>query len=198
MKTILKFSAATALTLVAVAGCSGGNGGGIGGGGGGGVGANTTYTQLDRLARPVVNEVFATFANRRHFINDTDNPTDDPTQLKKDIESFLTFPAGRSRQIKDVIISVLVPDVMIADLSKPGPAAYLGVETGGKTGSFFGGRKLTDDVVDTSLAVVFGNAIPAITGVPDDGKEIPSLTSDNVGPGGKRFTNTFPYLGAPR
>ena len=60
------------------------------------------------------------------------------------------------------------------------------------------GRKLTDDVVDTSLAVVFGNAIPAITGVPDDGKEIPALTSDNVGPGGKHYTGTFPYLGAPR
>lgn len=191
MKTIFKLSVAAGLTVVAAAGCSGG---GNGGGGNGPV----SYTQQDRLARPVVNEVLATFANRRHYINDTDNPTDDPAQLKKDIESFLTFPAGRSRAIKDTIESVLVPDVMIADLSKPGPAAYLGVETGGKTGSLFGGRKLTDDVVDTSLAVVFGNAIPAITGVPDDGKEIPSLTSDHVGPGGKRYKAVFPYLGDPR
>ena len=87
---------------------------------------------------------------------------------------------------------------MIVDLAKSGPAAYLGVETGGTTGSTYGGRKLTDDVIDTSLAVVFGNAIPVITGVPDDGKEIPALTSDNVGPGGKHYTNTFPYLGEPR
>ncbi len=210
MKTILKLSVAAGLAVVAVAGCSGSGSSGLGAGSLGAAssdsgsasfsdgGPNVTYVQQDRLARPVVNEVLATFANRRHYINDTNNPTNDSAQLKNDIESFLTFPAGRSRAIKDVIKSVLVPDVMIADLSKPGPAAYLGVETGGATGSTFGGRKLTDDVTDTSLAVIFGNAIPAITGVPDDGKEIPSLTSDNVGPGGKRFTNTFPYLGAPR
>ena len=188
MKTIIKLSVAAGLAVVGVAGCGGGNNGGAG----------TAYTQQDRLGRPVVNEVFATFANDRHHINDVIKPTDDPNQIKKDIESFLTFPAGRSRQIKDTIEAVLVPDVLIVDLSKPGPAAYLGVETGGATGSTYGGRKLIDDVVDTSLAVVFGNAIPAITGVPDDGKEIPALTSDNVGPGGKHYTGTFPYLGAPR
>jgi hypothetical protein len=37
---------------------------------------------------------------------------------------------------------------MIADLSKSGPASYLGVETNGATGGLFGGRALTDDVVD--------------------------------------------------
>ncbi len=191
MKTILKLSAAAGLMILGVAGC---NGGGNGNGGGGGA---QTFVQRDRLARPVVNEVFATFANNRHFINDTDNPTDDAAQLKQDIESFLTVPAGRSRQIKDVIESVLVPDVMIVDLSKPGPAAYLGVETGGATGGLFGGRKLTDDVVDTSLGIVFGNTVPALGLAPDDGKEIPSLVSDNVGPGGKHYRATFPYLGNP-
>lgn len=192
MKTVLKLSATVGLLAFGVAGCSGGNGGN-----GGGVGV-TTYAQQDRLARPVVNEVFATFANRRHFINDTDNPTNDPSQLKKDIESFLTFPVGRSRPIKDVIEAVLVPDVMVVDLSKSGPAAYLGVETGGATGSTYGGRKLTDDVVDTSLGVVFGNTVPALGLAPDDGKEIPALTKDNVGPGGKHYRAVFPYLGDPR
>lgn len=192
MKTILKLSAAAGLLAIGVAGC---NGGGNGGGGGGGA---QTFVQQDRLARPVVNEVLATFANNRHRVNNTNNPTNDPAQLKQDIESFLTFPAGRSRAIKDVIESVLVPDVMIADLSKPGPAAYLGVETGGATGGLFGGRKLTDDVVDTSLGIIFGNTVPALGLAPDDGKAIPALTSDNVGAGGKRFRATFPYLGNPR
>ena len=157
-----------------------------------------TFVQRDRLARPIVNEALATVANNRHRINNSNNPTDDAGQLKQDIESFLTVPAGRSRAIKDVIEAVLIPDVMIADLSKPGPAAYLGVETGGATGSLFGGRKLTDDVVDTSLGIVFGNTISALGLAPDDGKAIPTLVSDNVGPGAKRYTNTFPYLGAPR
>lgn len=43
------------------------------------------YTQFDRLARPAVNEVFATVANNRHAVNDSDNPTDDKNQLANDI-----------------------------------------------------------------------------------------------------------------
>jgi Domain of unknown function (DUF4331) len=156
------------------------------------------YHQQDRLARPAVNEVLATVSNLRHHINNTDNPTDDSGQLKTDIESFLTFPANRSRAIKDVIEAVLVPDVMIADLSQMGvPAAYLGVETQGLSGSKFGGRALTDDVVDIDLAAIFGNLIPALGFAPDDGNELPQFASDNVGPGDKVFLNTFPYLGVP-
>ena len=150
------------------------------------------------MARPVVNEVLATFANNRHQVNNTINPTQDKDELAKDIESFLTFPAGRSTQIKTVIKSVLVPDVMIAELNQTGPAAYLGSETAGATGSKFGGRKLQDDVVDTSLGIIFGNTIPALGLAPDDGKEIPTLTKDNVGPGAKNYRGTFPYLGAPK
>jgi hypothetical protein len=159
--------------------------------------SDNTFQQKDRLARPVVNEVLATVANDRHRINDEIPPTQDRAELERDIESFLTVPANRSRATKDVIKSILVPDVMMADLSKTG-AAYLGVETGGKSGGEFGGRKLTDDVVDVSLRIVFGNLVSALGLAPDDGKSIPSLTTDNVGPEGKRFTNTFPYVGAPR
>ena len=156
------------------------------------------FTQVDRLARPAVNEVFATVANNRHQVNDQNNPTNDSTQLANDIQGFMTGTAGRSQAITDVVKAVLVPDVMVANLnSGASTAAYLGVETGGATGSTFGGRKLTDDIVDTSLGVIFGGTVPALGLAPDDGKEIATLTSDNVGPGGKHFTNTFPYLGAP-
>jgi hypothetical protein len=57
---------------------------------------------------------------------------------------------------------------------------------------------LTDDVVDISLGAIFGNTISALGLAPDDGKAIPALTSDNVGPGAKHFKTTFPYLGDPR
>ena len=159
------------------------------------------YTQVDRLARPVVNEALATVANDRHKVNNENNPTDDGGQLATDIGGFMSFPAGRSQAIENVVVAVLVPDVMKADLSQPGPAAYLGVETGGATGGTFGGRKLTDDVIDISLGVVFGGTVPALGLAPDDGKAIPALTSDNVGPEGKGFNatqNRFPYLGEPR
>jgi hypothetical protein len=158
---------------------------------------NFAYVQQDRLARPVVNEVLATVSFRRHEVNNKDNPTDDAAQLKTDIESFLTVPAGRSAAIKNVIEAVLVPDVLVADLSQNATkAAYLGVETGGATGSKFGGRALADDVVDISLGVVFGNTVPALGLAPDDGKEIPSFTTDNVGPH-TDYLDTFPYLGNP-
>ncbi len=163
-----------------------------------GSGGGFRYQQLDRLANPVVNEVLATVTNRRHEVNNKVSPTEDPNQLKRDIESFLTFPAGRSRQIKDVIEAVLVPDTMVADLSKDGIASYLGVQTGGFTGGLFGGRKLTDDVVDISLYVVFGTAISDLGLAPDDGMALPTFTSDNVGFGAKHFLNGFPYLGDPR
>ena len=87
---------------------------------------------------------------------------------------------------------------MLADLSQTGvKAAYLGAETGGATGSKFGGRGLNDDVIDISLGAIFGNTIPALKLAPDDGKESKCLTTDNVGPGGHHFTDAFPYIGAP-
>ena len=156
-----------------------------------------TYTQQDRLARPVVNEVLATITARRHEVNNKINPTDDAGQLKNDIETYLTFPAGRSRAIKDVIEAVLIPDTMMIDLSQNvTTASYLGAETGGATGSKFGGRALVDDVVDISLGVVFGNTVPALKLAPDDGNELPTFTTDNVGPHGD-YQAVFPYLGNP-
>jgi len=167
------------------------------GGSGSSTGTPTYYTQIDRLARPVVNEVFATVANNRHQINDQDSPPNDVNQLKNDIDSFLISPAGRSAATRNVIESVLVPDMMKADLSQSGPAAYLGTETGGATGGKFGGRKLSDDVVDISLGIVFGSTVSDLNLAPDDHNEIPTLTNDHVGPDGKHFLTTFPYLGNP-
>jgi hypothetical protein len=157
------------------------------------------FVQVDRLARPVVNEVFATVANGRHKANNEIAPTGDAGSLAGDIDTFMKGTAGRSDAITNVVKAVLVPDVMKVDLDQPAAnAAYLGVETNGATGNRFGGRALNDDVVDTSLGVVFGNTISALGLAPDDGKAIPALTTDNVGPGGKHFTNTFPYLGVPQ
>ena len=157
-----------------------------------------TFQQVDRLSRPVVNEVFASVAGDRHKTNNEIAPSQDNTELANDIQNFMRNTAGRSQATTDVVKAVLVPDVMVADLNEAGPAAYLGSETGGATGGKFGGRKLTDDVADISLGVVFGTTVSALGLAPDDGKAIPTLTSDNVGSGGKRFTSTFPYLGAPR
>ncbi|MCE9560234.1 MAG: DUF4331 domain-containing protein [Armatimonadetes bacterium] len=204
MKTLLK-SIAILTPAIFLAGCGGSSNSNPGPSLGViGVWATTSrasglnYLQVDRLSRPVINEVFATVANNRHKINDEISPSEDKNELANDIESFMTFPAGRSAATTAVVKAVIIPDVMKVDLRESGNAAYLGVETGGATGGKFGGRALTDDVVDTSLGIVFGNTISALGLAPDDGKELPTFTTDNVGADGKHFTSTFPYLGAPR
>jgi hypothetical protein len=201
----LSFASLAAVVACAAIGCGGSGSGGdsaplgvIGVWTTTSVPSGNAFMQRDRLANPVVNEVLATVANDRHKINDEAIPTEDPNELANDIQSFMTGTAGRSQAITDVVKAVLVPDTMKADLSKNGPAAYLGVETNGATGGTFGGRKLQDDVVDISLGVVFGTTISDLGLAPDDGNAIATLTSDNVDAGGKQFTNTFPYIGAPR
>ena len=160
------------------------------------------FVQIDRLSRPAINEVFATVANNRHAQNHTYNsPVDDagPTGLQSDIQSFMVGTAGRSQAITDVVKKVLIPDVMRVDLSQnTTKAAYLGVETAGATGSAFGGRALTDDVITTDLGVIFGNTIPSLGLAPDDGNEIPTLVTDNVAYDKHATLNTFPYVGAPQ
>jgi hypothetical protein len=189
MKTII-YSMCFALTIGLLAGC--------------GSSKDKTddrvYNQVDRLARPAVNEVFAAAGNGRHKVNDEIAPTGDSGQLANDIRSFALNTAGRSAATANVMVAVLVPDVLVADLNQPTSeaAAYLGSETGGATGGKFGGRKLTDDVVDISLGVIFGNTISALGLAPDDNKEIPTLVSDNVGSGAKHYKTSFPYLGDPR
>nr|MDQ6933398.1 DUF4331 domain-containing protein [Candidatus Eremiobacteraeota bacterium] len=218
----LTFNFALLFAAVAFAGCGGGTDQGriLGGG------PQVKFSQVDRLNRPAVNEVFASFA--RHDPNNRDTPADDPNpaNLKGDILNFMTTVAGRSTAISTTVASVLTPDVQIADLSVPGqscigtaPGAcsnYLGVETGGKAspqGSTFGGRALTDDIVDISLSVIFGKTIPALGLAPEDNNEQdgrtdasftsghrPNLTTDNVSylTAPKHFTPTFPYVGAPQ
>jgi len=184
------------------------------------------FKQVDRLNRPAINEVFATFAE--HNQNNVDTPNDDAANLKPQIIALTTGVGGRSTAIANVLGAVLTPDVQIADMTgassscigqAPGTCNnYLGIETGGATqvpGGLkpFGGRALTDDVVDISLEAIFGNVVPALGLAPEDNKESdgradasfpsghrPNLTRDGVSwqSAPKHFTTTFPYLGAPQ
>ena len=226
-KNSTKLGLVALAAALGLAACGGNNGPQVLGGPGGSnlLGAGP-YQQVDRLNRPAVNEVFATFA--QHDPNNRDTPNGDAALLKGNIYTFMTQTAGRSAAISNVVASVLTPDVQIADMSgtsvscintAPGTCNnYLGIETGGATQAPaglkpFGGRALTDDIVATSLSVIFGNTIPALGLAPDDNNEQdgrvdpnypsghrPNLTNDNVSyqTAPKHFTTTFPYLGAPR
>jgi len=152
----------------------------------------TSYKQIELLSRPAVKEAFELFKD--HNTTNRSEPYNDPV-LQSQIASFAMM--FRSQQWSQTLQAVLYPNVMKVDLSqKTTKAAYLGYETGGATGSKFGGRALDDDIIDISLGAIFGNTLSALGLIPDDHKEVPCLTTDNVAYD-KSNTKTFPYIQAP-
>jgi hypothetical protein len=161
------------------------------------------YKQIERLARPAVKELFQMFAN--HDGTNRTSPAAQPLSgqtLFQEIGSFTTGVAGRDAAHASTLQAILIPDEVSADLSQTGTGSYLGVETGGATAADhdkFGGRTLADDVIDISLGAVFGNTLSALGLIPDDGKEVPCLTTDNVPQqnAADNVTAAFPYVGTP-
>ena len=186
--------------------------------------ANEPYVQIERLGRPAIKEAFEDF--KLHDTTNRSDILDDKT-LADSIKAFtMRAPpagAGRSEAIADALVKTLIPDAIAADLRWPGPARYLGVETNGKSGlpiaviravpppgiygikkalgnpyRHFGGRDLKSPVIDLSLGAIFGSLVPKLGLAPEDNRETPCLTSDNVTPSAKHITGTFPYMGAPQ
>lgn len=142
------------------------------------------FVQVERLAVPALNELFMNF--NAHNGSNIQTPTEDAGNQSNFIRSFITA-IGRPQGIAAAVISVAIPDVIQADLSKP-TGSYFGTQLGGN----FGGRRPKDDVIDVTASVVFGSAVTGITT-----QQYPGLTSDNVGPNDANFLPTFPYLGNP-
>jgi hypothetical protein len=173
---------------------------------GGGSSVNTVpvthvvqYQQIELLSRPAVKELFEKFVD--HQTSNTSEPYADTT-LQGEIKSFtdaLRPPkASVGSDYGAALASILYPNAMTADLSQTGVASYLGVETGGATGGKFGGRALTDDVIDISLGAVFGGTLPALHVQPEDNEENNCLTKDNVAMNTSQAPQAaFPYLHAP-
>ncbi len=151
-----------------------------------------SYQQIELLSRPAVKEAFEAFES--HDKTNRSEPYHDTT-LRTQIKSFaLNF---RNEQTAATLQAVLYPNEMLVDLSQNvTTASYLGYETGGATGSKFGGRALSDDIIDISLGALFGNTLSALGLIPDDHKEVPCLTTDNVAYD-KMNAATFPYIQAP-
>ncbi len=150
------------------------------------------YKQIELLSRPAVKEAFEMFED--HNKTNRSEPYNDPV-LQGEIESFAAM--FRDQTTSQTLQAVLYPNVMKVDLSQDTTtASYLGYETGGATGSKFGGRALNDDIIDISLGAIFGNTLSALGLIPDDHKEAPCLTTDNVAYD-KSNTKTFPYIQAP-
>jgi len=163
--------------------------------------AGGMYVQIERLSRPAVKELFEKFVD--HQTSNAVEPYNDPT-LQGEIKSFTDAlrPPTATTDYGKVLASVLYPDEYAVDLSQTGGAAYLGYETGGATSatkSTFGGRGVTDDVIDISLGAVFGNTLSTLPiGLADDHEENNCLSKENLAQNKTQVpTGTFPYPAGP-
>jgi len=144
-----------------------------------------TFDQIERLGNPLTSEVF--LAKRNHGFHNSGSPSTDVANHSVELRGFVKNVAGRSDQVANTIASVLLPDMLIVQTNKPGNTA------GWLTWALadgYGGRKLTDDVVDAGLAAIFG---PLLS---NQNITMP-LTTDNVSANDKQFSATFPYLPTP-
>jgi len=198
----------TTTTIVAL-GLAGALVSGCGGGGGNSVTSvpqkhPAGYVQIERLARPAIKEVFEPF-NDHKLSNAVEPYAGSPADpMPADIvatEDYVRPPnpnaTPAATDYGKKLAGILYPDEYQVDLSQAGSAGYLGSESGGIFGGKFGGRDLTDDVVDVSLSALFGNALTLI-GEPDDGEENNCLLKENLTQRPSQTqTATFPYFSAP-
>jgi len=148
-------------------------------------GEQRVFTQRDRLGNPLVSEVMIRKA--RHHEHNYGMPSTDVANFTDDLTGFVTDVAGRDRGYAGVIAGALLPDMLITYPKRDGkPVFWLSWVFGG-----FGGRSLTDDVVDIGLGAIFGTLLGNTNNV------TPGLTSDHVNANDKAFSSTFPYLAAP-
>ena len=147
------------------------------------------YDQVEFLGNPLVSEV--TIVKAHHDAYNRTMPYASAT-YRPETESFIVNVAGRPAAYASVIGGVLHPDMLIVDSSKPASSAGW---LSWALANGYGGRKLTDDVVDIGLYAIFSSLLS-----PDGASCAPGalpLCTDNVNANDKPFSSTFPYLAAP-
>jgi len=178
----LALAAVTAAGLAAMA-CSDDDNGGTG------PAVPRMYNQVQRLGNPLVSEVL--LSKRSHPTHGSIGPDQDAALVAPEVVDFLTTVAGRDPAYIQAIAPALIPDLLVVDTSKDpsGPAGWLTWLP--QLGGGYGGRKLTDDVVDLALTAVFGDALG------DAAHATPQLTTDFVGNDSPGISSSFPYLAPP-
>ena len=152
-------------------------------------GAERTYDQVQRLGNPLVSEVF--LLKRDHPFHATVGPADD-TAFVQTIKGFVAQFRPNATTLQNTLAAVLIPDMLIVQTDKdPSTAGWLSWALS----NGYGGRKLTDDVVDVGLTGIFSPLLDPTQAVCQP-FQLP-LCTDNVG-SHSAFTTTFPYLAPPK
>jgi hypothetical protein len=147
------------------------------------------FNQVQRLGNPLVSEVF--LAKRDHPTHGTIGPASDAGFFAPTVQAFPTS-FGRDPLIGNTLASVLLPDMLVVQLDKdPATAGWLSWALA----NGYGGRKLSDDVVDAGLTAIFGPLLGDPSHQLCANFALP-LCTDNV-PDPGRHTDAFPYLKPP-
>lgn len=150
---------------------------------------NIVYEQVEFLGNPLVSEVTIVKAN-----HDAYNRTQPYNSAEFGPQSLAFINAFRGGQpaVANTLGAVLYPDMLVVESARnPATAGWLSWALA----NGWGGRKLSDDVVDAGLSAIFGKIISA-DGAYCDNFTLP-LCTDNVGVNDKAFAATFPYLASP-
>jgi hypothetical protein len=150
---------------------------------------NLVYEQVEFLGNPLVSEVTISKAN--HDAYNRTQPYNTATFGPQSL-AFINAFRGSQPVVANTLGAVLYPDMLIVESSRnPATSGWLSWALA----NGWGGRNLSDDVVDAGLSAIFGKIITA-TGAYCDNFTLP-LCTDNVGANDKSFSSTFPYLASP-
>ena len=149
-----------------------------------------TYDQVQRLGNPLVSEVF--LLKKDHPYHATIGPSDDVAAFTTELKGFVAQFRPNATVAQNTLAAVLLPDMLIIQTDKdPTTAGWLSWALA----NGWGGRKLSDDVVDIGLSGIFSSLLDPVQAVCAP-FQLP-LCTDNV-PSHATFAATFPYLGAPK
>ena len=147
------------------------------------------YDQVEFLGNPLVSEV--TIEKSNHDAYNRTQPYNTAVFGPQSLAFINAFRGGQP-VVANTLGAVLYPDMLIVETSRnPATSGWLSWALA----NGWGGRNLSDDVVDAGLSAIFGKIITA-TGAFCDNFTLP-LCTDNVGANDKSFSNAFPYLAAP-
>ncbi len=148
------------------------------------------YDQVQRLGNPLVSEVF--LLKKDHPYHGSIGPAADVAAFTSPMKAFVAQFRPNATTLQNTLTAVLLPDMLVIQTDKdPTTAGWLSWALS----NGWGGRKLSDDVVDTGLTAIFSSLLD-----PTQAVCAPStlpLCTDNVG-SHATFAATFPYLGAPK
>ena len=94
-----------------------------------------------------------------HAFHGSSNPSDDAANFAAKVKGFVAAFRPNATGLQNALAATLLPDVLQVNTDQPqNTAGYLSYVLAAN-GKGYGGRKLTDDVVDISLTAVFSDLL---------------------------------------